>query len=185
MLEELKAEISARMDKAVQAFQVELKSIRTGRATPSFLENIMVEAYESTVPLTQVASVTVQDAKMLSVQVWDKAVVKHVEKAINAADLGVHASSEGQLIRVPVPLLSEQRRKEMVKIISKYAEQAKIGVRNVRRDGMDKLKADEQKGVISKDEVRKIGEEIQKLTDNHVKEIDIALSAREKEIMQI
>ena len=185
MLESLKTDTKLRMDKIIQAFQGELKSIRTGRATPNLLEHIMVEAYESFVPLNQLASVSAIDAKMLSVQAWDKSTVKNIEKAINNADLGVNASAEGQIIRVPIPPLSEERRKELVKVLGKYAEDARIKVRNVRRDGMDKLKAEESKGVISKDDARRMSEEVQTITDNHVKEIDALLAAREKEIMQV
>lgn len=185
MLESLKKTLEARMSKAVQVLQGELNSVRTGRATSNLLEHIRVEAYGGFVPISQVANVNVQDSKTLTVQVWDKDVVKSVEKAINMSDLGLNGSSEGQVIRVPIPPLSEERRKDMVKAMSKYAEQNRVAVRNIRRDGMDEIKKLEKDGKISEDDMRKCTDEIQKLTDKSIKEIDALLSNREKEIMQV
>lgn len=185
MSEEIKKDLNSRMTKALIAYTEELKSVRTGRATPALLENIMVQAYGNFTPISQIGSITVQDTKTLSVQVWDAGNIKSVEKAINDSSLGVHASSEGQSVRVPLPPLSEERRKELAKVVSKYAEQAKISVRNIRRDGMDKLKKFEKNGDISKDEMHKISDDVQKMTDKHIKEIDLMLEQREKEILSI
>jgi len=185
MLESLKKTLETRMGKAVQVLQGELNSVRTGRATSNLLEHIRVEAYGGFVPISQVANVNVQDSKTLTVQVWDKDVVKSVEKAINTSDLGLNSFAEGQVIRVPIPPLSEERRKDMVKMMAKYAEQNRVAVRNIRRDGIDEVKKLEKDGKISKDDMHKCTDEIQKLTDKSIKEIDILLSNREKEVMQV
>jgi ribosome recycling factor len=185
MLDSLKQELNSRMDKALKSFEAELKTVRTGRASPGLLEHINIEAYGNVMPLNQIASVNIQDSKMLSVQVWDKEMVKNVEKAINDSDLGVSASSDGQLVRVPMPPLSEERRKELVKVISRYAEQAKVAIRNIRRDGIEQLRKFEKDSQISKDELHKDSEAIQKLTDQHIKEVDASLESREKEIMHV
>jgi ribosome recycling factor len=185
MFNELKSGIVTKMDKVIIAFQADLKSIRTGRASASLLDNINIEAYGNYVPLNQVASVTVQDSQLLVVQVWDRGMVKNVEKAINISQLGVTASSDGSLVRIPIPPLSEERRKEMVKLLSKYAEQNKIALRNARRDGLDVVKAMEKKSEMSKDEAHRASEEVQKLTEEYTKKIDLLLEEREKEIMKI
>lgn len=185
MLEQIKNEVKTRMEKTIQTFSSELKSVRTGRATPSLLEHLSVEAYGGYTPLSQLASVTALDSRMLSVQVWDRGLVKCVEKAINASELGVNASAEGQVIRVPLPPLSEERRKDMVKLIAKYAEQAKVALRNIRRDGIDLAKKNEKDMSLSKDDMHKIGEVVQKLTDDHIKEIDSMFAVREKEILHM
>lgn len=185
MLEQIKSDIKIKMDKTLQAFANELRSVRTGRASPSLLEHLSVEAYDGFVPLNQVASVSVLDSRMLSVQVWDKSVVKNVEKAINISDLGVNASAEGQVIRVPMPPLSEERRKELVKVISKYAEQARIATRNLRRDGLEQVRRLEKDMSLSKDDMHKVNDAVQKLTDGHIREIDSMLVAREKEILHM
>lgn len=179
------AELTRRMDGALKTLQHEFAGLRTGRASPSLLDIVQVEAYGSHMPLSQLATVTAPEPRMLTVTVWDKSMVKAVEKAIANANLGVNPASDGTMIRVPIPALSEDRRKEMVKVAGKYAEQGKVAIRNVRRDGMDGLKAQEKAGGISEDEQRKTGEQVQKLTDDFVKKIDEMLVAKEKEIMSV
>ena len=185
MFKELKEDLSNKMEKVIKAFQADLKSVRTGRASASLLDNINVEAYGNYMPLNQVGSVTVQDSQLIVVSVWDRGMVKNVEKAINAAQLGVSASSDGSLVRVPVPPLSEERRKEMVRLLAKYAEQSKIALRNVRRDGLDIIKNMEKDTEVSKDDAHRGNDEVQKLTDEYTKKIELLLSEREKEIMKI
>ena len=185
MIEDIKSELTKKMNNSYNNLVNELKGIRTGRATPSFLDTIVVEAYGSMMPINQVGSVSAQDPKLLIVQVWDKETVKPVEKAINNSDLGVNASSEGQLVRVPIPPLSEERRKDLVKLASKYSEQTKVAIRNIRRDGMEEVKKLEKAKEISEDDMRKASDDIQKITDDFTKKIDAALSEREKEIMQV
>lgn len=178
-------DIKKRMEGAISSFQHELKGIRAGRATPNILDGVAVEAYGSKMPLAQMATVSALDAKTISVQVWDNTQTKVVEKAISNSGLGLNPSSEGTVIRIALPELSEERRKELVKVTHKYGEQAKVAVRNVRRDGMDALKKAEKDGGISEDEVRGKSDEIQKITDNNIKKIDEFLVAKEKEIMQV
>jgi len=185
MFHELKSGIIAKMDKVVVSFQADLKSVRTGRASASLLDNINVEAYGNYVPLNQVGSVSVQDSQLLVVQVWDRGMVKNVEKAINTSQLGISASSDGGLVRIPIPPLSEERRKEMVKLLSKYAEQSRVALRNARRDGLDIVKAMEKNSEISKDDAHRVSEDVQKLTEEYTKKIDLLLAEREKEIMKI
>lgn len=180
-----KDDINKRMDGAVKALANEFAGLRTGRAHASLLEPITVDAYGSNMHINQVANVSVPEPRMLTVQVWDKGLVKAVEKAIRDANLGLNPASDGQLIRVPVPQLSEERRKEMTKVAAKYAESARIAVRNVRRDGMDHLKKEEKDGKISEDEHKKQSEETQKLTDKHIAQIDEMLAAKEKDIMTV
>jgi ribosome recycling factor len=176
-------ELRRRMEGALKSLHTEFGGLRTGRANASLLEHIQVDAYGSMTPLNQVANISIPEPHLLSVQVWDKGVVKSVEKAINAAGLGVNASADGQLVRVPIPPLSQERRVELSKVASKYAEAGKVAVRNVRRDGMDALKKQEKDGDISKDEHKKGEETIQKLTDEFIKKIDEALAVKEKEIL--
>jgi len=178
-------DIERRMDGAVNALKTEFAGLRTGRASASLLEPIQVEAYGSRMPLNQVGTISVPEPRMISVQVWDRSMTKAVEKAIRESDLGLNPQSDGQLIRVPLPDLSEERRAELVKVASKYAESARVAVRNVRRDGMDDLKKMEKDGDISQDDRRLYEDEIQELTDKHVKAIDEALASKEKDIMQV
>ncbi len=185
MTDLLYKDLNSRMEKGLQSFESELKAVRTGRASPNLLDPINVEVYGSMMPINQAATVNVQEGRMLTVQVWDKSMVKKIEKAINDSDLGVNASSDGQLIRVPLPPLSEERRKDLTKIISKYAEQARVVIRNIRRDGMEKLKKLEKDNEISQDDMHKKGDEIQKLTDQYITKIDNALDKRKQEIMQV
>jgi ribosome recycling factor len=178
-------DVKRRMDGALKALKAEFGGLRTGRASPSLLEPITVDAYGSQMPLNQVGNINVPDSRMLSVQVWDKKLVAEVEKAIRNADLGVNPIVDGQLVRIPIPELNEERRIEMTKIAHKYAEQARVAVRNVRRDGMDELKKLEKDGHMSKDEHHMWSEEIQGITDAHIKQVDDALAAKEAEIMQV
>ncbi|MEK9796571.1 MAG: ribosome recycling factor [Alphaproteobacteria bacterium] len=173
------------MDGALDALKREFSGLRTGRASPALLDHVVVEAYGAKMPLNQVASVNVPEPRLLTVQVWDAANVKPTEKAIQDAELGLNPQTEGNTIRVPIPELSEERRGEMTKVAAKYAEQARVAVRNVRRDGMDSLKRMEKDGDISQDEQRVRGEDIQKLTDAHIKMVDELLEAKEQEIMQV
>lgn len=176
-------ELRRRMDGAIKSLHSEFGGLRTGRANASLLDNIMVDAYGSMVALNTVANISVPEPRLLSVQVWDKGTVKSVEKAINAAGLGVNAVADGTLVRVPIPELSQERRVELTKIAKKYGEEAKVAVRNIRRDGMDALKKMEKDGDISKDDHTKRGEAIQKLTDELIKKVDEALVIKEKEIL--
>jgi ribosome recycling factor len=178
-------EFSRRMDGALEALQKEFAGLRTGRASAHLLDQIKVQAYGNLMPLNQVGTVNVPEPRMITVQVWDRSQVREVEKAIRDAGLGLNPASDGQLVRVPIPELSQERRTELSKIAHKYAEQARVAVRNVRRDGMEFLKKQEKDGKISEDEHRKLHDEVQKLTDGHVKKVDDALAAKEKEIMQV
>jgi ribosome recycling factor len=178
-------ELKRRMTGALEAFKKELTGLRTGRASVSLLEPIQVEAYGSHMPLSQLGTVGAPEARMLTVQVWDKGMVKAVEKAIREANIGVNPMVEGQLIRVPLPPLTEERRKELVKLAHKFAEHARVAVRNVRRDGMETLKQMEKDHKITEDEHRKRGGDIQKLTDEQIKIIDDTLAAKEKETMHV
>jgi ribosome recycling factor len=179
------SDIERRMDGALDALRKEFAGLRTGRASPSLLEPIQVEAYGSSMPLSQLGNINVPEPRLLSVSVWDRSVVKAAEKAIRDSGLGLNPQTEGQTIRVPIPELNEERRRELTKVASKYGEQARVAVRNVRRDGMDMLKRMEKDGDISQDEHRSLSEKIQKLTDNHIKKVDEAVDAKEKEIMQV
>jgi ribosome recycling factor len=174
-----------RMDGAVDAFRKELGGLRTGRASTSLLEPITVDAYGSSMPLNQVGTVSVPEPRLLTVQVWDRGLAKAVEKAIRESGLGLNPQAEGATIRVPIPELTQERRTELAKVAAKYAEQARVAVRNVRRDGMDGLKKAEKDGDISQDEHAKLSEKVQQATDQHIKKIDELLAAKEKEIMQV
>jgi ribosome recycling factor len=178
-----KSDIQRRMSGAVDALKHDLGGLRTGRASISLLEPVHVEVYGANMPLNQVATISVPEPRMLSVQVWDKSNVGPVEKAIRSAGLGLNPISEGTTLRLPIPDLTEERRKELAKLAGQYAEKAKIAVRNVRRDGMDALKTDEKKDEISEDERKRLETEVQKLTDETIKEIDDAAAAKEKEIL--
>lgn len=177
--------IQRRMDAAFEALRKEFSGLRTGRASANLLEPVKVDAYGSMMPVSQVGSISVPEPRMISVQVWDKGLVKNVEKAIRDAGLGLNPQTDGQLVRVPLPELSQERRQELVKAASKYAEQARVAVRNIRREGMDMLKAMEKKHEISEDEHKKWMEKVQEITDAHIKKIDENLAAKEKEIMQV
>lgn len=185
MSEAIISDLSKRMDGAINAFHNDLKGLRTGRANSALLEHVKVDAYGSPMPLDQLATVSVPEARLLSVQVWDATNAKAVEKAIANAGLGLNPQADGNFIRVPLPDLSEERRKEMVKIAGQYAEKARISIRNVRRDGMDAAKKMEKDGDLSKDEQHDLGEEIQTLTDDYIKKVDDALSVKEADIMEV
>lgn len=182
---ELKKDLSHRMDSTVEVLKKEFAGLRTGRASTSLLDPVVVEAYGSTMPLAQCGTVGVPESRMLSVQVWDKGMVKAVEKAIRDCGLGLNPQADGTLVRIPIPPLSEERRKELQKVAGKYAEQAKVAIRNVRRDGMDSLKKMEKSGHVSEDETKKHEKDIQAMTDEIIKKIDEALAHKEKEIMQV
>ena len=179
-----KSDLQRRMHGAVEALKHDLGGLRTGRASTSLLEPVHVEVYGANMPLNQIATISAPEPRMLSVQVWDRSNVGPVEKAIRSAGLGLNPISEGQTLRLPIPDLTEERRKELAKLAGQYAEKAKIAVRNVRRDGMDALKADEKKHEISEDERKRFETEVQKMTDDTVAEIDAAAAAKEKEILQ-
>ena len=179
-----KADIQRRMHGAVEALKHDLGGLRTGRASTTLLDPITVEVYGSHMPLNQVATVSAPEPRMLSVQVWDRTNVGHVEKAIRSAGLGLNPISDGQTLRLPIPDLTEERRRELAKLASQYAEKARIAVRNVRRDGMEALKTDEKKHEISQDEHKRLEVEVQKMTDETIKEIDTAAQSKEKEILQ-
>jgi ribosome recycling factor len=182
---DLKKDITRRMDSAVEVLKKEFSGLRSGRASINLLDPVVVEAYGQTMPLSQCATVGVPEPRMLTVQVWDKSQVKAVEKAIANAGLGLNPQADGQLIRVPIPALNEERRKELQKVGGKYAEQARVSVRNVRRDGMDLLKKLEKDGHISEDEIKKHEKEVQTITDETIRKIDDLLAHKEKEIMQV
>ncbi len=178
-------ELGRRMDGALEALRREFAGLRTGRASAHLLEPITVSAYGSDMPITQVGTISVPEPRMITVQVWDRGLVSAVERGIRDAGLGLNPASDGQLVRVPIPELSQERRQELSKVGHKYAEQARIAVRNVRRDGMEHLKKMEKDGEISQDEHRVWSDKVQKLTDDHIKRIDDALAQKEKEIMQV
>ncbi len=179
------AEITRRMQGAVSSLKGELSGLRTGRATSSLLDPIYVQAYGASMPLNQVASIAVPEARMLSVQVWDKSNVGAVDRAIREANLGLNPITEGTLLRIPIPDLTADRRKELVKIAHKYAEQARVAVRHVRRDGLDTLKKEEKSGGVGEDEVERLTAEIQKITDSTIGEIDRVVSDKEAEITKV
>ena len=174
-----------RMDKAVAALKEEFASLRTGRASASLLDQINVEAYGSTMPINQVGAISVPEARMITVSVWDKTMVTAVEKAIRSSNLGLNPVVDGQSLRIPIPPLTEERRRDLAKVAGKYAEQQKIAVRNVRRDANDDLKKAEKDGVINQDEQKRMETEIQKLTDEAIRRVDEALKTKEQEIMHV
>lgn len=180
-----KDEMARRMKSSVTAAKDDFAGLRTGRASPHMLDSVVVEAYGQQMPINQVGTVSTPEPRLLSVQIWDKGMVKAVDKAIRDAGLGLNPQVDGTLLRIPVPELNQERRKELAKMAHKYAEQARVAVRNVRRDGMELLKRLEKDKKIGQDEQHKHGDELQKLTDAHIKEIDDALAAKEKEIMQV
>ena len=178
-----KADLERRMAGAVESLKHDLGGLRTGRASTALLDPVTVEVYGSHMPLNQVATVSVPEPRMLSVQVWDKSNVGPVEKAIRSAGLGLNPINDGNTLRLPIPDLTEERRKELAKLAGSYSEKAKVAVRNVRRDGMDGLKTDEKKGLFGEDERKRHETEVQKLTDATIADLDAAASAKEKEIL--
>lgn len=179
------AELERRMHGALQAVKQEFASLRTGRASGGMLDPIMVNAYGSSMPLNQLASINVPEPRMITVQVWDNGLVNAVEKAIRESDLGLNPVTEGAVLRLPVPELNEERRQDLAKVAHKYAEQGRVAVRNVRRDGMEQLKRMEKDGEMGKDEHHSFATKVQDLTDKVIKEIDESLAAKEAEIMQV
>ncbi|MBF0131144.1 MAG: ribosome recycling factor [Magnetococcales bacterium] len=185
MVEPFLQSMDARMKKAVSALREELSGIRTGRASTSLLEHIMVEAYGTPTPLNQLAAINVPEARLITVQPWDKSTTKAVEKAIMESDLGLNPMNDGEMIRVPLPELTEERRKELVKILHKLGEQGKVAMRNIRRDSMDQAKKMEKGKKISLDELRQLEKKIQDRTDHFIKDVDGAVAQKETDIMQV
>jgi ribosome recycling factor len=179
------ADLKRRMQGAIGVFKQELSGLRTGRASASLLEPIQVDAYGSHMPLSQVASVNVPEPRLLSVQVWDRGMVSAVEKAIRDSNLGLNPQTEGQVLRVRIPELTQDRRKELVKVAHKYAEAARVSVRHVRRDGLDSLKKAEKDSEISKDDLDRMNDQVQKATDQAISEIDQTVASKEKEILAV
>lgn len=178
-----KADLERRMAGAVESLKGDLAGLRTGRANTALLDPVMVEVYGAMMPLNQVATVSAPEPRMLSVQVWDRSNMTPVEKGIAKAGLGLNPMIDGQTIRLPIPDLTEERRKELAKLAGQYAEKAKVAIRNVRRDGMENLKEDEKKKEISEDERKRAEDEVQKLTDQYIKQTDEAAAQKEKEIL--
>ena len=185
MLEDVKKDTAARMSKCVQTFQGDLKKLRTGRAHPSLIEHLKVDYYGSEVPLQQVASIAVEDNRTLVISPWEKAVVQAIEKAIFKSDLGLTPQTAGTVVRIPMPPLTEERRREITKMLRHDAENARVAVRNVRRDVMNDIKHKLKEKQVSQDDERRAETEVQKLTDKHVADIDALLAAKEKEVMQV
>jgi ribosome recycling factor len=183
--EELLKDLGRRMDGAIEVLRKEFGGLRTGRASASLLEPVHVQAYGNNVPLNQVASINVPEPRMITVQVWDRGLSKAVDKAIRESGLGLNPQSEGQTIRVPIPELNEERRRELTRVAGKYAEDARVAVRKVRQHGIEALRRLEKDSEISQDEQRKLHTDIQHLTDDHIKRIDEALAQKDKEILQV
>lgn len=181
----LLSDFDNRMEIAVENLTKEFSGLRTNRASASLLDTIKVEVYGSFMPIQQVGTISVPEARMLVVQVWDKSMVKAVEKAIRESDLGLNPSSEGQNIRIPMPSLSEERRQDLVKVASRFAEESKVAIRNVRRDAMEMLKKQEKANEITEDDLRKLSDDVQKITDLHTKVIDDLLAKKQKDIMMV
>ncbi|WP_144391652.1 ribosome recycling factor [Pleionea sediminis] len=185
MINDVKSDAKTRMGKSVDSFKSDLTKVRTGRAHPSLIEHLMIPYYGSDTPITQVANVSIADARTLQVQPWEKDMVAPIEKAIMNADLGLNPNTAGQVIRIPLPPLTEERRKELIKVVRGEAENAKVAVRNIRRDANSTLKDLVKEKEISEDDERRAQDEIQKLTDEHVNKIDAILSEKEEELMEI
>jgi ribosome recycling factor len=178
-------DLRRRMDGAIEVLRKEFSGLRTGRASASLLDPVVVEAYGNTMPLNQVGTVSVPEPRLIVVQIWDRGVAKAADKAIREAGLGLNPQTEGQTIRVPIPDLNEERRKELTRVAAKYAEQARVSVRNVRRDGIDVLKKQEKDSKITQDQHRKLQHDIQTLTDDTIKRVDEMLAQKDKEILQV
>jgi ribosome recycling factor len=185
MITDISDKLRKKMNTTIESLKKDFSGLRAGRASTSLLDNVMVDIYGSMMPLSQVGTVSAPEARMLSIQVWDKSAVKNVEKAIMESGLGLNPVSDGQLVRLPLPDLSEERRKELVKIAGKYTEASKVSTRNIRREGMDSLKALEKSSDISEDDQRRGSEDVQKITDDHIKKIDELFSQKEQDIMSL
>ena len=173
------------MDSSIKFFEKELHTLRTSRANPSMLDNISVEAYGAKTSINQLGNISVPEANMISIQVWDSNLINDIEKAINESNLGINPQTEGQLIRLPIPQLSEERRKELAKIASQYGEKAKIAIRNNRRDFIDKIRKDEKDKITSQDDSKKSINEIQKKTDEYIAKIDVLILSKQEEILKV
>ncbi len=184
-LNDLKQDLVRRMDGAIETLRKEFAGLRTGRASPGLLEPVRVEAYGTAVPITQVGTIGVPEPRLLTVQVWDRTLVGAVERAIRDSGLGLNPASDGQVVRVPIPQLTAERRNDLAKAAGRYGEGARIAVRGVRRDGMDQIKAHEKKHEISEDDSARWSDEVQKLTDQYIKRIDESLVEKEREIRQV
>lgn len=184
MAHPLLKEAESKMDKSVENLQQELSGIRTGRATPTLLDVVHVDAYGSKMKINQLGTVTVPDAHLIVIDLWDKSLIGPVEKAIMASPLGVTPSNDGRLIRIPIPPLSEERRKELIKVVHKMAEEARVAVRNIRRNILDELKKEQKESKITEDDLHKLSDEVQKITDKHIEKIDQIVKAKEKDIME-
>ena len=180
-----KDDLVKRMDGAINSFSGDLVGLRTGRASTNMVDGILVDAYGQKMPIDQVGSISVPEARMISIQVWDKGLVIAVEKAIHESGLGLNPQTDGELIRIPIPELNEERREELSKIAGKYAEQSRVAIRNVRRDGMDEIKKIQKDGTVGKDRAVDLSNEVQELTDDYIKKIDEMLSQKENEIRQV
>ncbi|MEH7234741.1 ribosome recycling factor [Bacillus sp. JJ1562] len=178
-------QVKDKMSKAIQALSRELATVRAGRANPAILDKVSVDYYGAPTPLNQLASINVPEARMLVIQPYDKSVLGDMEKAIQKADLGLNPTNDGSIIRISIPPLTEERRRELVKLVKKYAEESKVAVRNVRRDGNDDLKKLEKNGEITEDELRSLTDDIQKITDDSINKIDSVAKEKEKEIMEV
>ena len=181
----LLTDLRRRMDGAIEVLRKEFGGLRTGRASAGLLEPISVAAYGGTMPINQVANVSVPEPRMITVQVWDRAMVKAVDKAIRESGLGLNPQTEGQVIRVPIPDLNEERRRELTRVSARYAEEARVSVRHVRRDGIEMLRRREKEADISQDQQRKLQQEVQRLTDDYIQRIDEALTQKDREILQV
>jgi len=178
-------EYKVKMENTLKILHEEFNRLRTGRATPSLLEPVFVDAYGSKMKISELATVNAPEPKLLTIQVWDKTMVQNIEKSIRDSNLGLNPSTDGQLIRVPLPDLTEERRVELVKVASKFSEESKISIRNIRRDAMDKIKDEQKNNIISEDEQKSLSDDIQKITDEKIKEIDKSFEDKKNEIMQI
>ncbi|MDQ0253681.1 ribosome recycling factor [Evansella vedderi] len=185
MSKEVLQQTKDRMNKSVDAFRKELATIRAGRANPSLLDKVQVEYYGMMTPLNQLATIAVPEARMLTIQPFDKSSISDIERAIQKADLGLSPSNDGNIIRIAIPALTEERRKELVKLVGRYAEDAKVAVRNIRRDSNDELKKLEKDGELTEDDLRRSQDDVQKLTDNTIKNIDEVAASKEQEIMEV
>lgn len=185
MIKEVKSAAEEKMKKTIEVLKKELQSLKAGRANPSILDKITVDYYGSPTALANVATITTPEPRMLMIQPWEKSLIKDIEKAILKSDLGLNPSSDGTVIRLVIPELTEETRKNLVKVVKKHGEEAKVAIRSIRRDYNEKLKAIKKEGTHSEDEIKKTEEEIQKLTDNYVKETDKIVEAKEKEIMSV
>lgn len=183
--DDLKARVTAKMDKTIETLKRELGSLRTGRASLGLLDGIMVDYYGTPTPINQVAALSVPDSRTITIQPWEKGMIQAVDKAIQKSDLGINPNNDGSLIRLMIPMLSQERRKDLVKVAHKRAEDSKIAIRNIRRDANDDLKAMEKDKKISEDDHKRAHDEIQKITDKYIKKVDDTLAAKEKEIMEV